>query len=41
MYGFNPVKGLSIMLLVFAGVDYILLGGRFSRQVLRALGGLF
>ena len=38
MYAFNPLKGLSIMLLVFIGVDYFLFGGSVLRGALSSIG---
>lgn len=41
MYQFNPLKGLSIMLAVFALVDYFMLGGRFTTTALNAMYNMF
>ena len=41
MYQFNPIKGLSIMLLVFVGVDFFLFGGSLLRESLRAIGVVY
>lgn len=41
MHGFNPLKGLAIMLAVFLGMDFILLGGRFGREIMNGISNLF
>ena len=38
--GFNPLKGLAIVLAVFIGIDFLLLGGRNTRAFLRFIDGL-
>lgn len=41
MHQFNPLIGLSIMLVVFALVDFLLLGGSFTTSALNAIANLF
>ena len=41
MTQFNPLKGLSIMLAVFAVVDYVMFGGRFTSRAFNAIASMF
>ena len=41
MYQFNPLKGLSIMLVAFAIIDYLMFGGRFTTSALNAIANMF
>lgn len=41
MHQFNPLVGLSIMLVVFVIVDFMMLGGRFTTSALYAIANMF
>lgn len=41
MYQFNPLKGLSIMLVAFAVIDYFMFGGRFTNTALNGIYNMF